>query len=225
VLKVDNGSAWRGHEVQAVLLKWMVLMLFSPPYTPEYNGSIESGIGAAKERTQERSERRGAPGVWSWEDVEGARQEGNLFGSSPFAPNRSPEQVWQSREPIRQEEREALAHAVMRIETEVQQETAGQCGGAGQEAPSKEGIWRAVLSRALRALGLLVIRWGRISTGVSEKKRTEFHRYHRDRFARRLPPPKISTIWQTARFPRRSEGILQAFSGLGVAIRVSGTQF
>jgi hypothetical protein len=167
VLKVDNGSAWRGQEVQAVLLKWMVLMLFSPPMTPEYNGSVESGIGAAKGRTQERSERRGNAGNWTWEDIEGARQDGNQFGSSPFSFNQTPEQVWETRQAIRSEERASLEDAVNRIEKEVQQERAGRSGEAVQEAPSKEGIMRAVLSRALRALGFLVIRWGRFITGVS----------------------------------------------------------
>jgi hypothetical protein len=170
VLKVDNGSAWRGQEVQTVLMKWMVWMLFSPPLTPEYNGSSEAGIGAAKGRTHERSERRGDAGNWSWDDIEGARLDGNHFGSSPLFPNQTPEQVWETRQPILTEERAALQDAVNRIEKEVQEERAGRSGEAVQEAPSKEGIMRAVLSRALRALGLLVIRWGRFITGVSEPK-------------------------------------------------------
>jgi hypothetical protein len=97
VLKMDNGSAWCGQEVQTLLAQWNVRVLFSPPLTRDYNGSIEAGIGAVKGRTQERSERRDQPGVWVWEDLEGARQDGNHFGSSPFLPNETPEQIWHSR--------------------------------------------------------------------------------------------------------------------------------
>ena len=35
------------------LARWAVRPLFSPPYTPEYNGGIEAGNHALKTRTQE----------------------------------------------------------------------------------------------------------------------------------------------------------------------------
>jgi len=116
-----------------------------------------------KERTEERALRRGTPGDWTWEDAAGARQDGNNFGRSPIDPSRSPAEVWQTREPIRPEERAALAAEV----SEHQQEgeaVNGPTGGAGQEASHKEALWRAVLRRALGALGFLFIRWRRIST-------------------------------------------------------------
>jgi len=165
VLKTDNGSGLAAEPVRGLLQGHGVQALFSPPRTPQYNGSAEAGIGAVKVRTQERAERRGSPAEWSWEDIEGARQDGNAFGRSPLDPSRSPEQVWQAREPLRPQERAALAAEVSRIQAEVQPAEAvgGQSGGAEQEASGRAATWRSVLRRALGALGLLFIRWRRIS--------------------------------------------------------------
>jgi len=41
ILKRDNGSNLCCEEVDAILAKWMVLPLTSPPYCPKYNGAIE----------------------------------------------------------------------------------------------------------------------------------------------------------------------------------------
>jgi transposase InsO family protein len=169
VLKSDNGSGFRGGKVKELLAAHGVLALPSPPRTPEYNGSVEAGIGAAKGRTEENAARRGAPGAWTWEDVEAARQQGNVFGQSPIDPGRSPAEVWQAREPLRAQERTALTAVAeqMREEEERAEEVNGPQGEAGQEAPQKDAIWRRVLRRALGALGILLIRWRRISPGVS----------------------------------------------------------
>ena len=44
VLKRDNGSIFNNSAVDAVLSRWHVLPLNSPPYYPRYNGGIERGI-------------------------------------------------------------------------------------------------------------------------------------------------------------------------------------
>jgi hypothetical protein len=93
-------------------------VLYSPRRTPEYNGSIEAGIGAVKQRTEECAERRSAPGEWTWEDAERARLEANTFGRSPFDPKRSPDQVWQSRARLRPKERATFRAEVQRIQAE-----------------------------------------------------------------------------------------------------------
>lgn len=48
--------------------------LFSPPYTPRYNGACEAGIGGLKARTHHLAAVDGRPGRWSCEDVEAARR-------------------------------------------------------------------------------------------------------------------------------------------------------
>jgi transposase InsO family protein len=47
-LKRDNGSNLCCNEVDAVLAKWGVLPLTSPPYCPKYNGAIEWSQGQLK---------------------------------------------------------------------------------------------------------------------------------------------------------------------------------
>lgn len=131
---------------------------------PQYNGSIEASIGAAKGRAEFRAQRSGTPGMWTWEDVEGARLEGNVFGRSPIDRHCNPNQVWQSREPLRAVEREELATTVRRLEASVVEEL------SAQEQIDRGLIERMVMRRALGALGLLVIRWGRISPAISAQR-------------------------------------------------------
>ena len=54
VLKLDNGSAYRAEEMQKALVCYGVLVLYSPAYNPEYNGSAEAGVGSMKSRTASR---------------------------------------------------------------------------------------------------------------------------------------------------------------------------
>jgi transposase InsO family protein len=48
VLKVDNGAAFDSAELRKVLSQHGVEGLYSPPYTPQYNGAAEAGVGARK---------------------------------------------------------------------------------------------------------------------------------------------------------------------------------
>src|ERR1700694_2821362 len=51
--------------------------LFSPAYTPSYNGSLEAGIGSLKARTEVYASRQDHPGQWTWDDVAAAQEEAN----------------------------------------------------------------------------------------------------------------------------------------------------
>src|SRR5262249_41546901 len=44
VVKCDNGSPFTGAAVEELLAEHGVVALFSPPYWPRYNGSVEAGI-------------------------------------------------------------------------------------------------------------------------------------------------------------------------------------
>src|SRR4051794_40312674 len=48
VLKSDNGAAFISEPLRRFLDGSPARLLLSPPYTPEYNGSIEAGNGALK---------------------------------------------------------------------------------------------------------------------------------------------------------------------------------
>ena len=78
VLKSDNGSGFISKAVRRFLDRWQVSPLYSPPRTPEYNGSIEAGNGA-KTHTHEEAARQGRAGHWTADDLEAARRMANDF--------------------------------------------------------------------------------------------------------------------------------------------------
>jgi hypothetical protein len=61
VLKADNGSAFIAEATRDFLSLVGVNLLFSPPHTPRYNGSIEAGIGSLKTRTERHACRASRP--------------------------------------------------------------------------------------------------------------------------------------------------------------------
>ena len=50
VLKVDNGAAFGSAALQKLLSQHGVQGLYSPPYTPQYNGAVEAAGGAASDK-------------------------------------------------------------------------------------------------------------------------------------------------------------------------------
>ena len=85
VLKTDNGSGFIADAMRRFLDRWQVRPLFSPPYTPEYNGAIEAGNGALKTGAHEEAARHGRTGQWTADDAEGARMMANKL-SYPYGP-------------------------------------------------------------------------------------------------------------------------------------------
>ncbi|MGH7142938.1 MAG: hypothetical protein ACREJ2_02250 [Planctomycetota bacterium] len=53
-----------------------MLQLYSPVYTPSYKGACEAGQGSLKIRTHEFACRAGHPELWTCDDLEGARLQG-----------------------------------------------------------------------------------------------------------------------------------------------------
>jgi transposase InsO family protein len=166
VLKVDNGAAFDSVALQKLLSQHGVQGLYSPPYTPQYNGSAESGVGAMKGRTEALA--RGAPGAWTWDDAEAARQEANgaCVARRESSPTRAA--VWAAREPLGAEARAAF-------QAEVLGQQHGPVAATEAEASGGEGAaqgcpWRVVLRRVLVALGYLVFSWRRIPLQFRAKK-------------------------------------------------------
>ena len=111
MLKSDNGSPFTGGAMPDLLAARRVEHLLSPPYWPRYNGAIEAGIGALKDRTAARAGRAARPGYWTWDDTAGAvaeaAEQAHLRG--PAGP--TPAVVWAARAPILAAERDAFAAA------------------------------------------------------------------------------------------------------------------
>jgi transposase InsO family protein len=156
VLKSDNGSAFGSGELEALLKRWEVWPLFSPPRTPRYNGSCEAGIGSMKARTHHQAARQGRPGAWTCDDAEAARLEANETARPHGLHGPTPDEHWQARVPLRAEERAAFGEAVRQTEEEARREQ-GYAPGAALDRTAQAAVWRVALRRALVALGLLTI--------------------------------------------------------------------
>ena len=170
VLKVDNGAAFDSVELRTVLLQHGVQGLYSPPYTPQYNGSVEAGVGALKGRTEAQALARGAPGEWTWEDVEAARQEANAapIGRREASPTRAA--VWAARPPLGEEARATFHTEVLRQRQGQSSVAPAEAKATAGEASDKACPWRVVLRRALVALGYLVVSWRRIPLQIKPNK-------------------------------------------------------
>jgi transposase InsO family protein len=171
VLKFDNGPAFRSEELESMLSPYGVLVLYSPAYTPRYNGSAEAGVGAMKGRTEIQAWLRGVSGSWTWEDVEAARQESNAVcvGGRESSPTRA--QVWDWRPRLGEEARVALRAEVLRQQSESSaSEARAEFEASGGSVLDKGCPWRVVLRRALVALGYLVLSWRRIPLAIKAQK-------------------------------------------------------
>ena len=169
VLKMDNGSAFRSYDVKTWARANGVLPLYSPPYVPAYNGSIEAGGGSLKVRAHHQSVRHGRPGEWTCDDVEAARLQGNETGRPWGRQGPTPDEVWHSRAPISDNERAAfldtyLAHA----RAERRERGMGEHEVLSHEEQS--AVDRMAISRALIDHGLLKVRTRRITPPVVRAK-------------------------------------------------------
>jgi hypothetical protein len=113
VQKADNGFA--AGSTRELVKKWGVFLLLSPPALPRYNGSIEAGIGSVTARTDHHAARNGRPGEWSCEDLEAARLEANETARPWGSKGPSPDEVWRSRTPLTDDERDKFRKAVTKF--------------------------------------------------------------------------------------------------------------
>jgi transposase InsO family protein len=155
VMKDDNGSGFIAVETQGALSAHGVTQLLSPPRFPPYNGSIESGIGAMKDRTTWTAARRGSPLEWTGEDLESARIEANELPRSVGRPSAG--EVWRARSRITPELRAAFQATVVEEETR-ERAARALAPGAVAEPKVESEIKRTAIRRALVAHGILRIR-------------------------------------------------------------------
>jgi hypothetical protein len=121
-----------------------------------------------KGRTEARALARGAPGAWTWDDAEAARQEANAacVGRRETSPTRAA--VWAARAPLSEGARAAFQAEVLRQQRGPAPAT--EAAAPEGEASAQGCPWRVVLRRALVALGYLVFSWRRIPLQVEAKK-------------------------------------------------------
>lgn len=149
VLKADNGSAFIADATREFLSPYAVSLLFSPPQTPRYNGSIEASIGSLKTRTERYATRAGHPGYWTTDDVAAAQSEANATARPHGETGPTPDELWQTRHPITPEEHRLFQETVRRRREEL---------GAKEALPAKEErrMQREAIRRALVEHGILL---------------------------------------------------------------------
>jgi len=154
VLKSDNGSAFIADDTGKLLAAWGILHLRSPVATPQYNGSCEAAGGSQKKTTEDQAALAAHPGRWTSQDLQRARTIRNRLGRPWGHRGPTPEEVWQSRQPITSTQRSRLNAAVDRYRQEERTRRGipdkAVLGGAAQAS-----VDRVAISRALKEHGYL----------------------------------------------------------------------
>jgi transposase InsO family protein len=161
VLKSDNGSHFTGGAVPDLLAAHRVEHLLSPPHWPRYNGAIEAGIGALKDRTDARAARGGRPGCWTWDDTAGALQEAAELARPHGLTGPSPAEWWEARTPIMAAEHAAFTAVVARQIA---------CGEVGDGVWSEREVARTAIRHALEECGYLQYRRRSILPPITGRK-------------------------------------------------------
>ena len=169
VIKMDNGSAFQAEETRVLLAEHGVLPLFSPPYTPSYNGAVETGVGTLKTHVHYESARNDRPGEWTCDDVEAGRRSGNFF-SRPFGQaGPSPDEAWSHKMDLG-EARRSRFREVYQERRKKEEERLGILPLIGPSKKENDKIDRVAISQALLDCGFLLIRRRRITAPVSARK-------------------------------------------------------
>jgi transposase InsO family protein len=160
-LKSDNGSHFTGGVIADLLAAHRVEHLLSPPHWPRYNGAIEAGIGALKDRTADRAARAGRPGHWTWEDAAGAVAEAAELARPHGLGGPSPAVMWETRTPIMSAERECFTAVIARQIA---------CGEVPGGVWSEREVARTAIRHALEECGYLQYRRRRILPPITGPK-------------------------------------------------------
>ena len=171
VIKCDNGKAFIIQELRDLLTACRAVILFSPPYTPEYNGACEAGIGTLKAYAHHEAARNDRPGEWTCDDVEAARRRANELSRPKGLDGPTPAQTWRERTRIQPEERRAFGDelARRREQCRVQVEKERKEQGKKVTKADRASIERRAVSLALVACGFLLVRRRRISPPIKSK--------------------------------------------------------
>lgn len=169
VLKLDNDSVFTDRRVKAWARDNGVLLLYSPPYWPRYNGGAEHGIGALKVQAHYISARNDRPGMWTCDDIEAARMAANALGRPRGINRPTPEDMWRSRLPIEPEERAAFLD-IYREHYRQERSQHNVLDGVQLQHQEQAEIDRVAIAAALIARGLLLIRRRRITLPIRRWK-------------------------------------------------------
>jgi transposase InsO family protein len=160
VIKADNGPAFVARETRAVLAAHRVMILYSPPYLPRYNGACEAGNGVIKHLAHDLACRNGRPGRWTLDDLEGARLLANRR-ITDRTQTRSPEQRFAERLPATDADRDKLAVSV-RTARRLRCAQLAIASDNQQRSITADALERQAIADALLDTGILTIRSCRV---------------------------------------------------------------
>jgi len=165
LIKMDNGGAFRDGATTTLLNEHGVVALYSPTYTPSYNGSCERGGGTLKSRIAHQAYLRGDPGRWTEVDLAAGQRQANTTARPWGATGPTPAERYRARRPITPEEREAFQRT-RDAEIENMVETHKEQSRRMPTCSEHADIERLATQRALCEHGYLEFRRGRLSTPI-----------------------------------------------------------
>lgn len=170
VLKSDNGSAFISDDWNRLLDRWQVTALYSPARRPQFNGSIESGIGAMKVRTEMLSITHGLGGSWTEQVMEAALYQANHLHRSERDPHRSAFQRWHNCQSITDKQRTEF-RLVLDATTEKVQNQMAQADPSTCNSPKQaKRTTRKAITQTLVELELLSVTWRSIPLPFNTQK-------------------------------------------------------
>jgi transposase InsO family protein len=169
VLKSDNGSAFGAEATRALLASAGVIPLFSPAYTPEYNGSAEAGIGSLKTRTERHAARSGRPGAWTSDDAAAAQAEANALAHPTGERGPTPDAAWSSRRRLTPADRALFEATVARLRDEERARTTPATEGSPNSTAERRAA-RVAIRRAVVEHGYLLLSRRRIPLPIRRRK-------------------------------------------------------
>jgi hypothetical protein len=165
LIKMDNGPGFKAWATRGLIAQRAVTALYSPPYTPPYNGSCERGGGGLKRRTAHQALVRGDPGHWTAEDIARAQRLANTTARPWGATGPTPAERFCSRRPITAAQRAAFQQTCAR-EIANLVETHKEQSSKMPTCSEQVAIERLAVQRALCEHGYLKFRRGRLSTPI-----------------------------------------------------------
>ena len=152
VMKSDNGSAFIAEVMQELLRRHRVTPLLSPKRRPQYNGALERANSTHKVYTHQHAVADGHARYWTAKDLDAARDLANTVTRPWGHQGPSPDQAWQQREPITDQQRNEFAR-----ELESQRNVActelGFTDRENRTPIQQDRIERLAISQTLERLG------------------------------------------------------------------------
>jgi hypothetical protein len=163
VLKSDNGSAFIAEVMEEAMRAEQVIQLFSPVGRPSYNGGLERSNRVNKMYTAQHAISAGHEHQWLASDLEAARRIANQTTRPWGHEGPTPEQAWEGREPLSDEQRTELLRSLV----EQREHSAEQLGidlTRTLHHADRSRLDRHALLKVLTQLGYLTLRCGQRMT-------------------------------------------------------------